>query len=86
MYNGDSGASAWASVANLQLMHTSCVHPMNVFLQVSGAPAPTPTTSLLTPVYQHASVAALYILASARLRRALPLSLSFFSSFSLPYK
>jgi hypothetical protein len=45
--------------SHLYLLYTFIIF---VFSQVSaracGAPAPTPTTSLLTPVYQHASVAA----------------------------
>ena len=62
-------------------------HHKRLFTSVCARLPPTPTTPLLTPVYQLASLAALDTLASARLRRALPLSLSFFSFFfSLPYK
>ena len=58
-------------------------HHKRLFTSVCARLPPTPTTPLLTPVYQLASLAALDTLASARLRRTLPLSLSFYFSFSL---
>ena len=58
-------------------------HHKRLFTSVCARLPPTPTTPLLTPVYQLASLAALDTPASARLRRTLPLSLSFYFSFSL---